>query len=205
MKKKPSFTIGICGHKDIISPAKDILSALKSFWAEILSQEKLHSIMLLDSLAVGSDQYVLESKPDLIPYTAVLPFASEDYEKDFESPEAKQTYREYLNEASSIVIAGDERGNYVLASEYLLEHSDMILALWDCVIPEGTPAPGGSCDTITKALAKGLPVIVIPIRRKKTYSNVKQDMFPEERVPLKMKQDFSFERFSTRQINDEQK
>ena len=179
-------TIGVCGHKDIVTSKCAINKALELFWNALAEEYKSSSFHLLDSLAEGGDQYVLESKPSQVSFTAVLPFARELYEDDFETPEAKEIYRNFLNSAESVVVAGDEPGNYIHASEYLLENSDMILALWDCVVTKGTPAPGGSYDTISKALAKNIPVIVIPAKRKKTYPEIKQDIFPEKCVPLRL-------------------
>ena len=82
---KIPVVVGVSGHIDVAQDEPWILSQLAVFWKkvrEIVGAET--PIVLLSSLAQGADHYVVRSMPeDGKRYCAVLPFAREEYEKDF--------------------------------------------------------------------------------------------------------------------------
>ena len=137
IRNKGNFVIGVCGHKDIVTPKEEVLRALDAFWVRV-SAEHAPPPLLLDSLAEGGDQIVLESKPQDVHYLAVLPFASAEYEKDFETPEAKRIYRAYLAVAAAVVVAGDRPGAF---ARWVDRKRVKIPAVRHHRLPESLPPP----------------------------------------------------------------
>ena len=54
IRNKGNFVIGVCGHKDIVTPKEEVLRALDAFWVRV-SAEHAPPPLLLDSLAEGGD------------------------------------------------------------------------------------------------------------------------------------------------------
>ncbi len=94
---------------------------------------------------------------------AVLPFAAEEFARDFEAGPARDRFHALLAQASAVSeLDGDRhRGGepYADIGVQVVEQSDLLLAVWDGLPPRG---PGGTGDVVGRALDRGLPIAVLP-------------------------------------------
>lgn len=152
--------IGVTGHQT--------REGIDWAWVRAITLNELKQIespsCALTSLAVGSDQVFAEVALALgIPVLAVLPFA--DYEACF-SGESLERYRELLSRCNVKTLVGGDttEAGFFLAGQFIVEKSDVLLAIWD-----GEPAAGlgGTADVVHHARIKHKSVIhVDPIRQK---------------------------------------
>ena len=176
-----TFTVGVVGHRELRGADRAavsaeaarlfslIASAVQAFQTEDAASgasayaAKAPVLRCLSGLAEGADcllaEAALQSSWSLV---AILPFAGEEFAKDF-SDEGRNVYRSLLPRAASVCeLSGDlARGaeTYVEAGDFVVEHADLIVALWD-----GQPArgPGGTADVVARALRAGKPLLVMP-------------------------------------------
>ena len=118
-------------------------------------------LTLLSSLAVGADRLVAQVAIDHgYDLTAVLPFAEEEYVRDF--PESAEEFAALLRRAAPRVLAldgrrgGAEWRSYEAAGRVVVRHCDLLIAIWDNEVP--AQGRGGTEDTMKFALASGRPV-----------------------------------------------
>jgi len=110
---------------------------------------------VLTGMALGVDQWAAELCIELkIPFVAVIPFVGQ--EKAWPRA-AQKRYHALLAEAAEGVVVS--RGEYTpekmhLRNEYLVEHADELLAIWD-------GSPGGTSACRAYALKEGCPVTEI--------------------------------------------
>ena len=120
-------------------------------------------LRLVSGMAEGADQMAAESAFER-GYTvaAVLPFDAETYETDFADAEAQQSFRALLARAGMILALPGQRSQavraYQDAGETILDHADILLAVWD-----GGPSAGsgGTTDMVEAAVSRGIPVVHI--------------------------------------------
>lgn len=114
-------------------------------------------------VAEGADQWAsrraLAMGAELI---AILPFAREEYAKDFAAKEAYAEYQSLLAASAAVIELPGARssgaGAYRAASDVLLDQADLLLAVWDGGASAGA---GGTRDVIDEAARRGLPIISI--------------------------------------------
>jgi hypothetical protein len=96
-----------------------------------------------------------------LPLECPLPFPRDEYESDFGGPESRNEFREMLEAAETVWELGGSRrdapGAYAAVGAAVLEHSDVMLAIWD-----GDDARGrGGTAEVVRAAADRMPVIWI--------------------------------------------
>ena len=157
---KLPVVVGVSGHLDVAQDEGWILSQLAVFWKrvrEIVGAET--PLVLLSSLAQGADHYVVRSMPeDVKRYCAVLPFAREEYEKDFidyaRKPGTLDEFHQDLAGAYKVVQCDAEPGDYAAASDYVRSRSDILITLWDgyeSLDRNGNPKKGGTYHQVRTA------------------------------------------------------
>ena len=126
---------------------------------------------VLSALAEGADRIVARAvlARDGATLQAVLPLVVEDYLQDFATDESKREFaallamcrlpvklRTPLNCPDPADQANLRRDAYKQAGEYVVDHCDVLIAVWD-----GEPARGrgGTAETVQYALDQGRPVI----------------------------------------------
>ncbi|WP_138944916.1 DUF1273 domain-containing protein [Plantibacter sp. M259] len=147
--------IGVTGHQDIPAQALPLITdGIRAFLAELPAPADGYS-----SLAGGADQLfariLLDSGGRL---HAVIP--ASNYETTFEGDALRQ-YLRLLREAVSVEelpFDAPSEGAYDAAGHCVVDHSDILLAVWD-----GEPArgQGGTADAVNYARAQHLPVHII--------------------------------------------
>jgi hypothetical protein len=94
----------------------------------------------------------------------ILPFAPEDYAKDFSTPAARELAKATIAAARSVfVLPGrQEEGAraHERANEVVLSNVDVLVAVWNGARADGRAGTG---EIVQAAVASGIPVIVIPL------------------------------------------
>ncbi|VTU26007.1 hypothetical protein SRS16CHR_03772 [Variovorax sp. SRS16] len=122
-------------------------------------------LIVVSALAEGADRcgarVALQRGLEL---QAILPFERAEYAKDFEAPDSADEFATILAQASRVLELPGSRDSadaaYALAGLVAIRNVDVLIALWD-----GGPAagPGGTADTVGRALALGVPVVHLDI------------------------------------------
>jgi hypothetical protein len=131
---------------------------------------------ILSSLAEGADRMVAGTVLEYpqASLSAVLPLTVEDYLDDFATAESKREFREFLSKSNRTVLLrkrniGEDRRDpqdqrelrrqaYEAAGRYVVDHSDLLIAVWDGAEARGR---GGTAEIVRYALSNDRPVIQI--------------------------------------------
>lgn len=147
---KIPIMVGVTGHRDLRDEDIPRLRELICTQLKKLQRQYPHSgFIMLNSLAEGADQLCAQEALSLgFSLVVPLPFALEEYRKDFDD-QALEQFDLLRQQADQVFCTPDIEQNgsgrdygYRQAGIYVARHSHVLLALWDGV-PEG---PGG-CGT----------------------------------------------------------
>jgi hypothetical protein len=156
------LNIGVTGHRDI--PRKDrpkLKSAIINELKTLQQRFPNTTVNLLCGMAQGADQLAasaaLSQNIDVI---AVLPFAQNEYEKDFSTPQALADFRSILQQCSDVRIChvkeqAQRDESYTELGRTLVSCCDIIFALWDGILEvdsqsgTGNALPGGTADVVS--------------------------------------------------------
>jgi hypothetical protein len=136
--------IGVSGHQH--RPGIDWDWVTQTVRNELAKRGDVRAV--LSSLATGSDQIVADVAINLhIPVLAVLPI--EGYEHYFRGRDLSN-YRRLLGRCKVIQLAwkGDPRRGFLEAGKFIVDHCDMLFAVWDGKAAEGF---GGTSDVVNYA------------------------------------------------------
>jgi hypothetical protein len=176
-----TFHVGVTGHRALPDADLDGLKveaarqfrALKSEILRLHAADQAAAMPLyaptppnlrcLCGLAEGADVILAEAAlAEGWTLVAVLPFAREEFAKDFVSAKARARFQALLAKAASVTeLEGDRRRGgepYAHIGELIVEHSDMLLVIWDGLPPRG---PGGTGDVVQRAFDRGVPVAAL--------------------------------------------
>lgn len=158
--KSPGLVIGVTGHRDI-DPEDPRLREIVAHEMERLRRtaEDPHTIVL-SCLAEGADRLVAGLGLDYLgaELVATLPMAPDDYRRDFRSPESNQHFDDLLAAAGRVIVvkgpsspASEYQGarrtlQYARAGAFIVEHCDVLIALWDGKPARGTGGTGQLVD-----------------------------------------------------------
>jgi hypothetical protein len=178
-KARLAFRVGVTGHRPERLPQADVTAltepvrlALESVARVIAEVPKTHSslyspdtpvLRVISSLAEGADRIVAEEGLRLgWQLECPLPFAIDEYEKDFEDGDSKSAFRSLLGQATSILELDGARAHadeaYAAAGRMVLAQCDILLAIWDGQERHGR---GGTAEVVEAALAQHIPVVWI--------------------------------------------
>ena len=129
---KIPVVVGVTGHIDINEHESNILNQLDTFWENVRTLVgKETPLVLLSSIAAGADHYVVKSAyKNGIKYCVVLPFEQTEYEKGFNKT-SLQDFKQDLKGSFKVIQCGAAVGDYAAASDYVRNHSDILITLWD--------------------------------------------------------------------------
>ena len=177
----PVFRIGVTGHRNLPSRAQEKVgeaigacltgvkaqleaparaSAAHGGYRRGASATPCAQLRLISSLAEGADRLAARQALDLgAELDAPLPFAAEEYEKDFSDSVAD--FRQLLSKARVLTLDGLRDGgvaqteSYESAGRFLARNCDLLMAIWD-----GEPARGrgGTAEIVRYAVGIGVPV-----------------------------------------------
>ena len=121
--------------------------------------------MFVSPLAEGADQIAAEVALELgFSLQAVLPFARDDYRRDFNDERSAARYDALIGKAESVLelpgVRSDEPAAYMMAGRATVAHCDAMIAVWD-----GLPARGhgGTAEVVQLAIRRGTPVVHLPV------------------------------------------
>jgi len=158
--------IAVTGHRDMLE-TENIRKEISDFFGKQLLA--FDDITLLSPLATGADTLVarifLEKKEQHphLKLEVLLPFEQSVYEEDFDA-RSREVFLKYVKQASaSYVVPKKEDNVYKNLGQYIVKHSDILLALWD-----GTTnhKEGGTADVVAFAREQGREVKHILVQRK---------------------------------------
>ena len=175
--------MGITGHRaGVLTPA--LVRKLRPIVFTIFGELREATLRLQDSegvfcsattaelrlhtaLATGADQLAATcARSSGYFVRALLPFEPQDYRDDFAPGDELETFEQALAAADEVVSLPGRRSDleaaYVLVGESLVEHADLMIAIWD---GEEGRGPGGTAHVVSMALENSVPVIHIDIER----------------------------------------
>jgi hypothetical protein len=176
----PGLRLGVTGHRKL--PVADmtlldetigkILDAIGATMNTVADDPASHGfyqqakpvLRVISPLATGADRVIARqavARQWLL--STPLPFAQQEYEKDF--PDSVDEFRSLLARAKAIgeVVELDGRREaegaaYAEAGHFVLRHCDVLIAVWDGLEAAGE---GGTGEIVATAMRLGLPVIHI--------------------------------------------
>jgi len=173
------LTIGVTGHRRMENievlreKIKNVIDRiLKNFPSSTNTSVLLR---VLSPLAEGADQLVAEEglKYDNAELKVILPLCKDEYLEDFPSEESKKEFKALLKIANHILtlnekplkedipdelFAESKKQAYEEVGRYIVDHSDVLIALWDRSPAQGK---GGTADIVKYAESKKCPLFII--------------------------------------------
>lgn len=148
--------IGVTGHTNITNATTRLVRA------EIVDilESKPGDITGLTCLARGADQSFADAVID-VGGSLIVVVPAHDYFDAITDSAAQERCRQYLATATSKVTMDHETSGpnaYFDASRYLIDHCDLLLAVWDGSAPSGS---GGTADAVDYAREHGRMVTVV--------------------------------------------
>lgn len=152
-----AVAIGVTGHRILTEVDKlnhGIEEALKRVETSFPGR-----MIVISSLAEGADRLVVERVLAHPAATLIvpLPLPAEDYKKDFCDSASKAEFDRFLNLAKEVFAmppAPSRNEAYEAAGQYVLDHCDVLLAVWDGQSQQGI---GGTGGIVARARLRGLP------------------------------------------------
>lgn len=142
----PRIVIGVTGHRKLDATpqlAAQVRAAVHKIirMAPPLTNTPL-MVSVLSPLTEAADRLVAREvlKVSNAMIEVVLPLKKNDYVQDFQTSESKKEFEESLARASSVKTLPPRRTRddaYYQVGQYVVEHCDVLIALWD-----GNPAAG---------------------------------------------------------------
>ena len=165
---------GTATYKAVERAVRDALLAIKTSLHRIAGTVALKEVYadaepllrIISALAEGADR--IAAKEAVAPYSelqVILPFASDEYERDFKTDASKDEFRALMERAKAVMTLDGTRAaenrSYRAAGRMMLRQSDVVIAVWD-----GEPAESdaGTGAIAADALRLGLPVVWINSR-----------------------------------------
>jgi hypothetical protein len=154
--------VGVTGHRRIDDPEGVSTAVRDALWRvrERFAGTEATRLEAVSPLAEGADRIVagaVLAEPGAT-LTVPLPFAADDYATDFSAPGSKAEFEELLARAVRVEVmaatATRDEG-YERAGRWVVEHSDVLLALWDGVPSQGR---GGTAEIVDYARERRLPI-----------------------------------------------
>jgi hypothetical protein len=153
------LTLGVTGHRllmDIARLRMGIDNALK----EIIVCFGEKPFTLLSPLAEGADRLVVEQVLQWsgAQFVVVLPSPPSDRTHELEASYSQKSWLALYDQAVGVMVpppAPSNAGSYERIGQFVLDHSDVLIAVWDGLEARGD---GGTGDVVKGARARGLPL-----------------------------------------------
>ena len=152
-------TIGVTGHRDLDNVDR-IVSSVDEVLRKIRDAFPGGDLTIISPLAEGADRLVAwramaNNDVDLV---VPLPFDVSEYMLDFSRISSKAEFVTLLEQAAQVIELPAEEtreASYLAAGLYVLDHSDVLIAVWD-----GQPAggPGGTGQIVAEARQRTKPL-----------------------------------------------
>src|SRR5262249_29781255 len=145
-------TIGVTGHR-ALTELDRITAGVDEALNHIEQAFPGQPCTVISSLAEGADRLVVQRvlaryKPRLV---VPLPLPQSDYLTDFASAESQTEFLRLLDQADEVIElppVSTRNEAYEAAGNYVLEHCDVLMAIWDGQDAQGQ---GGTGATVARA------------------------------------------------------
>ncbi len=160
-----TIRVGITGHRILArTQTKEIETGILKALSRIARSFPACKFEIVSALAEGADCLFAEMALDFLKaeLLAVLPMAQDIYLDDFSSDAAKEVFDVLLQKSARTPIILPKQTSretaYLKAGEYIADHCDILVAIWD-----GKPAqgPGGTGQIVEIARQNKKPLIWI--------------------------------------------
>ena len=151
--------IGVTGHR-ILADLEKIETGVEEAVRRIELKFPGEPLTVISALAEGADRIVprhVLARPGA-GLTVPLPLPKSDYLTDFQSEESRAEFLSLLHRADQVEEMSSEATReqaYEAAGEYMLNNSDVLIAIWDGRNAQGQ---GGTGDIVGRARQRGLPI-----------------------------------------------
>jgi uncharacterized phage-like protein YoqJ len=159
LKKK--ITLAITGHRDMVE-TEELKKELEDYFEKTIASNKDKEITLLSPLADGADRFVAkiflekQKEHENLKLVVPMPFEQERYEKDFDES-SKEEFLDFWAKAESVfAVKRVSESGYVDVGRYVVDESDVLLALWDGTF---NGKLGGTGDVVEYARHMGKEVV----------------------------------------------
>jgi hypothetical protein len=151
--------VGVTGHR-FITEIDKVTAGVDAALDMIVAAFEKQPLAVLSSLAEGADRLVAKRfiSKYVVRLIVVLPLPESDYISDFDISGSKEEFYSFLANADKIIPPPrvDTREEaYTVAGRYILDHCDVLLAIWDGKEAQGK---GGTGELVTEARRRKLPV-----------------------------------------------
>ena len=154
-----TIRIGVTGHR-ILADLEKIDAGVEIALRHIESAFPGEPLTVISALAEGADRIVARhvlARPDA-GLTVPLPLAKSDYLADFQSEDSRADFLSLLQRADHLEempSAATREQGYEAAGEYVLNNSEVLIAIWDGRNAQGQ---GGTGEIVARARQRGLPI-----------------------------------------------
>lgn len=158
--------LGVTGHRAVADEetvATAVREALRRLRLQVGTPATPVVFTVVSSLAEGADRLVAREvllEPGAL-LEAPLPLPRDQYRRDFQTQSSQREFDDLLGRAETVVeaeTAARPEDGYAWAGQYVVDRSDVLLALWD-----GLPArgQGGTAHVVEYAAEQQRPVVWI--------------------------------------------
>lgn len=151
-------TIGVTGHR-VIAEVEKVKAGIDQALRRI-DHAFPGPIVVLSAAAEGADRLVAFQvlvRPDSRLVVA-LPLPKDDYMGDFRSTQSRIEFLDMLDSAFEVVQmrpAASRREAYAAAGKYVLDNSEILVAVWDGEDPQSEGATG---DIVRRGRERNMPI-----------------------------------------------
>lgn len=161
------IAVGVSGHRNL-QDLEIVSNAVDEALREILATFGDNSLQVISPLAEGADRLVVWRAMANYSVRLIVPLPLEmsDYMLDFDSINSKSEFLTLLEQAELVIElpnAGSRELCYLAAGMYVLDHSDVLITVWDGEPPRGT---GGTAEIVAEARRRGMPIAWVQVAGK---------------------------------------
>jgi len=151
--------VGVVGHR-YLAEIEKITTAVDQTLNHIAGSFGNVPLQIISSLAEGADRLVAQRALERhdTSLLALLPLPKQEYIKDFSTSASRDEFRHLLGQADRILTlteVSQREQAYQAAGHYLLQHADVIIAIWDGKQAQGQ---GGTGEIALEARRRQLPL-----------------------------------------------
>ena len=166
-------SVGVTGHRHL-AEIERVSTGIERALARIDSEMVRGVLSVLSALAEGADRLVAKCALAQHPAARLivpLPLPREEYLRDFASDESKHEFVKLLERADEVIELPPQPSRsdaYRAAGLYILDHCDVLIAVWDGKEGQGT---SGTAAIATEARQRKLPISWIRAGNRKPGTN----------------------------------
>ena len=169
-----NLTIGVTGHRNLLADElPGLRERVREFLEDLAGRFPGLELTLVSGLAEGADQLVAEVALEMgLPHVAVLPFAADEYARDFTQAEAVDTFHALLAQSEVIELppmpgssaeairldTSFRDRQYAQLGVFISNHCQVLLALWDGQEADGVGGTGAVVNYHLTAVMPGFAV-----------------------------------------------